>query len=243
MKWTIVLDTSSLLDKESRKPLQLLQGLKGTHLVVPRTVLRELNEVKRSRSFLFRRRTEIASSALDWIEECKVNSKWWIQVQSPTEETKAIAPTPPVTPQSNGSSAFPFSLHWNNYAPEIDSPTSEDQVLECALLYRNRNRDEKLVLLSNDVTLKIKAMAEGVICETPHEFYESLVNPFSERFMWTESTARGRTWSHLDNDVLRERYNDRACRRKSTYNRGESGAAAKGLKLILLHNSHYGHTH
>ncbi|XP_010461265.1 PREDICTED: FHA domain-containing protein PS1-like [Camelina sativa] len=246
MKWTIVLDTSSLLDKESRKPLHLLQGLKGTHLVVPRTVLRELNEVKRSRSLLFRRRTEMASSALDWIEECEVNSKWWIQVQSPSEETKATAPTPPVTPQSNGSLAFPFSLHWNTYAPEIDSPTSEDQVLECALLYRNRNRDEKLVLLSNDATLKIKAMAEGVICETPHEFYESLVNPFSERFMWTESTPRGRTWSHLDDVVLRERYNNRACRRKSTYNgggRGESGAAAKGLKLILLHNSHYGHTH
>ncbi|XP_010478868.1 PREDICTED: FHA domain-containing protein PS1-like [Camelina sativa] len=246
MKWTIVLDTSSLLDKESRKPLHLLQGLKGTHLVVPRTVLRELDEVKRSRSLLFRRRTEMASSALDWIEECKVNSKWWIQVQRPSEETKATAPTPPVTPQSKGSLAFPFSLHWNNYAPEIDSPTSEDQVLECALLYRNRNCDEKLVLLSNDATLKIKAMAEGVICETPHEFYESLVNPFSERFMWTESTPRGRTWSHLDDVVLRERYNNRACRRKSTYNgggRGESGAAAKGLKLILLHNSHYGHTH
>ncbi|EOA39503.1 hypothetical protein CARUB_v10008117mg [Capsella rubella] len=242
-KWTIVLDTSSLLDKDSKKPLHLLQGLKGTHLVVPRTVLRELNEVKCSRSLLFRRRTEIASSALDWIEECKVNSKWWIQVQSPSEETKATAPTPPVTPQSL---AFPFSLHWNNYAPEIDSPTSEDQVLECALFYRNRNPDEKLVLLSNDATLKIKAMAEGVICETPLEFYESLVNPFSERFMWTESTARGRTWTHLDDFVLRERYNNRACKKKSTNNgggRGESSAAAKGLKLILLHNSHYGHTH
>lgn len=116
--------------------------------------------MKSSRSLLFRRRTEMASSALDWIEECKVNSKWWIQVQSPSEETKATAPTPPVTPLSNGSLAFPFSLHWNNYAPEIDSPTSEDQVLECALLYRNRNRDETVVLLSNDVTLKIKAMAE-----------------------------------------------------------------------------------
>lgn len=82
-----------------------------------------------------------------------------------------------------------------------------------------------------------------MICETPQEFYESLVNPFSERFMWTESTARGRTWSHLDDVVLRERYNNRACRKKSTFNggRGESGAAAKGLKLILLHNSHYGH--
>ncbi|KAF2608281.1 hypothetical protein F2Q68_00044218 [Brassica cretica] len=248
MRWTIVLDTSSLLDKDSRKTLHLLQGLKGTHLLVPRTVIRELNETKRTRNVLFRRTVDMASSALDWIEECLVNTKWWIQLQSPLEETKATAPTPPVTPQSNGF-AFPFSLQWNNYAPEIDSPTSEDEVLECALLYRNRNNiDEKLVLLSNDITLKIKAMAEGVICETALEFYESLKNPLSERFMWPESLPRGRTWSHADDVVLRERYDSRTCfpyRKKPTFNggrRGESGAA-KGLKLILLHNSQYGHIH
>ncbi|KAF8112883.1 hypothetical protein N665_0059s0021 [Sinapis alba] len=231
MKWTIVLDTSSLLDKESRKPLHLLQGLKGTHLVVPRTVLRELNEIKRTWSLLFRRRAEIASSALDWIEECKVNTKWWIQLQSLSEETKAtIAPTLPATPQSNGS-------------------TSEDQVLECALLYRNLNICEKLVLLSNDVTLKIKAMAEDVICETPHEFFESLKNPLSERFMWPESLPRGRTWSHFDDVVVRGRYSNRTCfpyRKKPTVNGGRdesAAAAAKGLKLILLLNSHYSHIH
>ncbi|KAJ4875495.1 FHA domain-containing protein PS1 [Raphanus sativus] len=241
MKWTIVLDTSSLLNKESRKPLHLLQGLKGTHIVVPRTVLRELNEMKRARCLLFSRTAEMASSALDWIEECKVSTKWWIQLQNPSEETRATAPTPPVTSQSNGDS-FPFSLDCNSYAPEIDSPTSEDQVLECALLHRNRNIDAQLVVLSNDVTLKIKAMAKGVMCETAHEFYESLKNPFSERFMWPESLPRGRTWSHADDTVLRERYDNR----KLTFNggrRGESGAtAAKGLKLILLYNSHYGHS-
>ncbi|KAJ4917212.1 FHA domain-containing protein PS1 [Raphanus sativus] len=209
MKWTIVLDTSSLLDKDSRKTLHLLQGLKGTHLVVPRTVIRELNETKRTRSVLFRRRADIASSALDWIEECK----------------------------------------WNNYASEIDSPTSEDQVLECALLYRNRNNtDEKLVLLSNDVTLKIKVMVEGVICETALGFYENLKNPLSKRFMWPESLPRGKTWSHSDDVVLKERYDNQTCftyRKKPAFNekRGESGAVAKGLKFILLHNSQYGHIH
>ncbi|CAN6899272.1 unnamed protein product [Brassica oleracea var. botrytis] len=231
MKWTIVLDTSSLLHKESRKPLRLLQGLKGTHLVFLASLLRELNETKRNWNLLLRRRAEIASSALDWIEECKVNTKWWIQLQSLSEETKATAaPTPPVTPQSNGS-------------------TSDDQVLECALLYRNLNIYENLVLLSNDVTLKIKAMAEHVICETPHEFYESLKNPLSERFMWPESLPRGRTWSHFDHVVVREKYNNRTCfpyRKKPTLNGGReesAAAAAKGLKLILLLNSHYGHIH
>ncbi|KAF9663678.1 hypothetical protein SADUNF_Sadunf17G0077000 [Salix dunnii] len=31
-RWTVVADTASLVCKESRKSLQLLQGLKGTHL-------------------------------------------------------------------------------------------------------------------------------------------------------------------------------------------------------------------
>ncbi|KAF3595214.1 hypothetical protein DY000_02022681 [Brassica cretica] len=169
IKWTIVLDTSSLLDKESRQPLHLLQ-----------------DEEQRLLPQLWTGSKSV------------VDTKWWIQLQSLSEETKA-------TPQSNGS-------------------TSEDQVLECALLYRNRNISEKLVLLSNDVTLKIKAMAEDVICETPHEFYESLKNTSSERFMWPESLPRGRTWSHVHDDVVRERYTNTA-----------SGAAttAKGLKVII----------
>lgn len=32
----MVVDAASLLNKESRKALQLLQGLKGTHLIIPK---------------------------------------------------------------------------------------------------------------------------------------------------------------------------------------------------------------
>ncbi|CAJ1976814.1 unnamed protein product [Sphenostylis stenocarpa] len=35
--WDMVVDTPSLLNKESRKALQLLQGLKGTRLIIPRS--------------------------------------------------------------------------------------------------------------------------------------------------------------------------------------------------------------
>lgn len=35
-RWTMVVDINSLLNKESMKSLQLLQGLQGTHLIVPR---------------------------------------------------------------------------------------------------------------------------------------------------------------------------------------------------------------
>lgn len=75
---------------------------------------------------------------------------------------------------------------------------------------------------------------QGLNCETAEEFRESLVNPFSERFLWKDSSPRGRTWSCEDDFVLRETYYHGPPKKPST-----SGEAAKGLKLVLLHNSHY----
>lgn len=240
-RWTMVADTASLVDKESRKSLQLLQGLKGTHLVIPKMVIRELDCLKR-RSSLFRKKTE-ASLVLEWIEECMVRTPWWIHVQSSMEEGRHIAPTPPASPQSRfsqGSEGFPcgtgssvpFPAHGSFL--EIVSPTAEDHILEYALSYRKMNRDGQLILLTNDVTLKIKAMSEGLICETAKECRDSLVNPFSERFLWADSSPRGQTWSVSDDLVLKERYYQSPSKKSS------KGEGAKGLKLILLHNSQYG---
>ncbi|GFY85483.1 forkhead-associated (FHA) domain-containing protein [Actinidia rufa] len=181
-----------------RKALQLLQGLKGTQLIIPRIVIRELDCMKR-RGSLFRRKTEV-SYALQWIEECMVNTNWWIHVQSSEEEERPIAPTPPASPQS-----------WFS--------------------------EGKCLFFFEYVTLKIKALTEGLICETAQEFRESLVNPFSERFLWMDSSPRGPTWSCADDVVLREQFYSSPSRKLS-----KSGEHAKGLKLILLHNSRYAQT-
>ncbi|XAR62651.1 hypothetical protein NMG60_11017492 [Bertholletia excelsa] len=236
-RWSMVVDATCLLEKESRKALQLLQGLKGTQLIIPRIVIRELGCMKRQGG-LFRRRKDVCV-ALEWVEECLVNTNWWIHVQSSEEEGRPIAPTPPASPQSNVSecaggaaSSVPFSA-WGRLL-EIVSPTAEDHILECALMFRRLRNEGHLVILTNDVTLKIKAMAEGFICETAEGFRESLVNPFSERFLWTDSSPRGLTWSCADDIVLREKYY--SCHSRKPL---KSGVGAKGLKLILLHNSRY----
>ena len=117
---------------------------------------------------LFRRTTE-ASSVLEWIEDSMVKSNWWIHVQSTMEEGGPIAPTPPATLQSQfseGSVGNPFGT--TRSAPfsargglmEIASPTAEDHILDCALLFKKMKSDGQAILLSNDVTLKIKAMEE-----------------------------------------------------------------------------------
>ncbi|KAG5062429.1 hypothetical protein AAZX31_02G070700 [Glycine max] len=227
--WDMIVDTTSLVNKESRKAMQLLQGLKGTRLIIPRLVIGELERMKKQ--FTIFRRISEASLALEWIEECMVKSNRWIHIQSSVDEGRLIAPTPPASPQAQFSEESWTSLSPQKFSTEIASPTVEDHILDFALLYRRNKNDGQLVLLSEDVTLKIKCMAEGLLCEPVQEFRESLVNPFSERFLWDNSVPRGQTWSCQDDVVLREKY----CRLRKP-----SKGVASGLKLILLHNSQYG---
>lgn len=117
------------------------------------------------RGYLFRKMKEV-SSALQWIEDCMLKTSWWIQVQSSEEEERHLAPTPPASPVSECKEEirdFSFcsaSLSALTNLLEVFSPTSGDHVLECALLFKKMKQDEQLVLLSDDVSQKIKAMAE-----------------------------------------------------------------------------------
>ncbi|KAK3119491.1 hypothetical protein QOZ80_9AG0671320 [Eleusine coracana subsp. coracana] len=240
--WTMVADTDSLLDDESRKSIMLLKGLKGTHLIIPRIVIRELDSMKQ-REGLFRRSSK-ATSILQWIDECMENESWWIHVQS-TSEMFPVAPTPPATPSAQcideeikiGSSFFNpmMALFSPRSFADVVSPKPEDRVLDCSLLFRKLRSEQRVVILSNSVTLKIKAMAEGLLCEGAKEFRESLMNPCSDRFMWAASVPRGSAWSCLDEAALAENYyNSHHHERKRTPRPVD---AAKGLKLILRDNS------
>uniref|UniRef100_A0A0A8XUU4 Uncharacterized protein n=1 Tax=Arundo donax TaxID=35708 RepID=A0A0A8XUU4_ARUDO len=63
------------------------------------------------------------------------------------------------------------------------------------------------------------------------------MNPCSGRFMWAASVPRGSAWSCLDAAALAENYyNSHHHERKRIPRPVE---AAKGLKLILRHNSLY----
>ena len=108
---------------------------------------------------------------LEWIERCMVETTSWIHVQSLAEDGRLTAPTPPASPQSSfseGSGSFSYGT--TSLLPflclgssmEVVSPTTEDHILECALLCRKVKSDGQLVLLSDDISLKIKAMAEVI---------------------------------------------------------------------------------
>ncbi|KAJ0527416.1 putative transcription factor interactor and regulator FHA-SMAD family [Helianthus annuus] len=169
-RWTMVVDTNSLLDHKSFKYLKLLEDIKGTRLFLTRTVVRELMDIESQDNF-FNRSSKKASLALEWIDECMMNTSQWIHMDD--DETVRRSST----------------------------------VLEIALRLREEDSDQKIIILSDNRTLKIKAMAEGIMCEAAEEFHKSLVNPFSERFMWVGSSARGLTWSCVDDDdIVRQKY-------------------------------------
>lgn len=252
--WTMVADTYCVLDDESRKSIMLLRGIKGTHLIIPRIVIRELDCMKQ-REGLFRRSSK-ATSILQWIEDCMENESWWIHVQS-SSEMSPVAPTPPATPtemQRNdegreAAAAGTFNPMFALFSPrsftDIVTPRTEDRVLDCALLFQKlRGSQKNMVILSNSVALKIKAMAEGLLCEGAKEFRETLMNPCSGRFMWAASAPRGAAWLRLDEAALAENYynshHHHGSRRTPTPRPVES---ARGLKLILLHNSSSLHPH
>ncbi|KAJ6821092.1 FHA domain-containing protein PS1 [Iris pallida] len=138
------------------------------------TVIRELDCLKRRESLLrFRKETKAASSVLQWIEDCMVKCSWWIHVQS-SSETLPVPATPPATPRSqsgdgsegpgNGASSPTTAFSTCGSLMEIVSPTAEDHILDCALLFKRIKDDGQLVLLSNSIALKIKGMAEVNIC-------------------------------------------------------------------------------
>jgi hypothetical protein len=134
------------------------------------TVIRELDSMKQ-REGLFRRSTK-ATSILQWIEECMARESWWIHVQS-SADMFPVAPTPPATPSAQrideeieiSSGSFNpmmalFGPRSSAALADMISPRPEDRVLDCALLVSRVRSNEKVVVLSNSVTLKIKAMAE-----------------------------------------------------------------------------------
>ncbi|KAH1036635.1 hypothetical protein GYH30_056199 [Glycine max] len=128
--WDMVVDTASLLNKESRKALQLLQGLKGTRLTIPSLVIRELGSMKQQ--FRILRTTSEASLALEWIEECLEKTRWWIHIQSSMEEFRLTALTPPASPQTRFIEES-WALPGFNTSKKCASPKVEDHILDCAL--------------------------------------------------------------------------------------------------------------
>lgn len=225
------------------------------------SVIRELDCMKQHERWY--QKMPKASSALQWIKDCMVRTSWWIHVQN-SSETLPVPPTPPASPRLQFTeNSMAFSVFGG--LTEILSPTAEDHILDCALLFKRIKTDGHLVLLSNNTTLKIKAMAEviqflcyqselnqhgclsnkwnlflgwfqGLLCETPVEFRESLVNPFSKRFLWVDSSPRGSTWSLSEEMSFTQNYYDQLPNTRKVNMAAEN---AKGLKLILLHNSHY----
>ncbi|KAL2650610.1 hypothetical protein R1flu_018738 [Riccia fluitans] len=177
-QWHAVIDTNCLLDAESLKALKQLEGIKEVSVIIPKIVVRELDFLKHRDGL-----RSSAREALRWIESCMIKLPNWIRVQK-SNETLPVGATPPPSPSK---SAFP-------HRGDLMSPTNDDHILECAMLFDMTTHYGKVALLTRDTALRIKAMSEGLLSESAIEFVESLLSPYSNRFLWAGSTAHGKTW-------------------------------------------------
>ena len=132
----------------------------GSHTHTLMSVIRELGSMKQK--FRIFRTTSEASLALEWIEECLEKTRWWIHIQSSMEEFRLTALTHHASPQTRfieESWAFPGL----NTLKKCASPKVEDHILDSALQYGRKENVGQLVLLSSDVSLKIKSMAKVLL--------------------------------------------------------------------------------
>lgn len=176
-QWQMVVDSDCLLNRESFAYLKQLEGIREARLVIPSIVVRELDVLQKQNDSKDR-----ASAALQWINACmsKKPSERWIHVQS-SGEFVHVAITPPVSP----------SLYRgpHPYVSESDmmSLSPHDHVLECAL-FQQTKPDGRVAILTDDTTLRIKALAESLVVDTAINFCDSLLNPYSDRFVYVGST-------------------------------------------------------
>ncbi|XP_024397807.1 uncharacterized protein [Physcomitrium patens] len=183
-QWQMVADTNCLLDAESLKSLKHLEGIHETRLIIPNIVVRELDYLQKQESWRV-----CASDALQWIEACMLKIPSWIHVQS-SGETVHVGTTPPLSP----SIYFRGPL---SHVGESDMmhPTLHDYVLECAL-FQQAKLDGRVAILTDQTTLKIKALAEGLVVDTATSFSDSLLNPYSDRFVYASSVPVIRAAGH-----------------------------------------------
>ncbi|MCO5547162.1 hypothetical protein L7F22_000605 [Adiantum nelumboides] len=179
VSWHIVVDVSCFRDSNSFKSLRQLEGIREVRIVIPKIVISELDYKRGMRNS--------QQKALNWIESCMVKLPSWIHVQT-SFENLPVAATPPISPLSAPS------VYGGSYE-KMASPTNGDHVLNCALLFSSTVFSGQVALLTNDVALKIKAMAEGIVCEAPSTFCESLLSPYSARFLWATRIAHGHGWT------------------------------------------------
>jgi predicted ribonuclease YlaK len=121
---------------------KFISGIAQAKLIVPYTVLQELDKLKHRRSDDL---ASVASKVIRFLNEKFSNSEDWIQGQSPVTAN-------------------------NNKLIEIENP--DDNILNCCLQLKQQT--DKILLLSNDVNLRNKALFSAVLAYSKDQFeYEA----------------------------------------------------------------------
>lgn len=146
-KKTFILDTNVLLSDA-----ECLRSFQNNDIVLPLIVVEELDRFKDKQDDVGKNAREISRQLIEFVKENKNDVKTGILLGKKLGKLKILN-------QKDLESNVIISI------PELDYSKGDNKIVQFCLEYKQKYSSEKVILVTRDLLLRIKAISVGVECE------------------------------------------------------------------------------
>lgn len=146
-KKTFILDTNVLLSDA-----ECLRSFQNNDIVLPLIVVEELDRFKDKQDDVGKNAREISRQLIEFVKENKNDVKTGISLGKKLGKLKILN-------QKDLESNVVISI------PELDYSKGDNKIVQFCLEYKQKYSSEKVILVTRDLLLRIKAISVGVECE------------------------------------------------------------------------------
>jgi PhoH-like ATPase len=157
VKKTFVLDTNILLSDP-----EALRSFQDNDVVLPLIVVEELDRFKDKQDDVGKNAREISRQLIDYVRQNKNDVKKGIPLGKGMGKLKVLS-------QKDLENNVIIVI------PELDQSKGDNKIVQFCLEYKQKFSDEKLVLVTRDLLLRIKAISVGIDCEDYRKLSKELV--------------------------------------------------------------------
>lgn len=146
-KKTFILDTNVLLSDA-----ECLRSFQNNDIVLPLIVVEELDRFKDKQDDVGKNAREISRQLIEFVKENKNDVKSGIVLGKKLGKLKILN-------QKDLESNVVISI------PELDYSKGDNKIVQFCLEYKQKYSNEKVILVTRDLLLRIKAISVGIECE------------------------------------------------------------------------------
>jgi predicted ribonuclease YlaK len=146
-KKTFILDTNVLLSDA-----ECLRSFQNNDIVLPLVVIEELDRFKDKQDDVGKNAREISRQLIELVKENKNDVKTGISLGKKLGKLKILN-------QKDLESNVIISI------PELDYSKGDNKIVQFCLEYKQKFSNEKVILVTRDLLLRIKAISVGIECE------------------------------------------------------------------------------